>query len=105
MFKSIKFTMKKNKIKSPFRLKNIIFLVYLYLRKPKKEFLIKKIIVFDRYDIIKIDDFIDFKFCLRKQILINYTSFKPLSRKVSNASSKSLSGIVAEIWVRKHFYI
>ncbi len=58
----------------------------------------KKIIYFYRYDVINIDDVIDFKFCLRQQILINYISFKsPCQNKANGASSKSLCGIAAEI--------
>ena len=64
----------------------------------------KKIIVFYRYDVINIDDVIDFKFCLRQQILINCISFEsPCQNKANGASSKSLCHIVAEIWVLKHF--
>ncbi len=91
MFKSIKFTMMKNKTKSPFRLKNIIFSCISLFRKAKKGILNEKIIVFYRYDVINIDDVIDCKFCLRQQIEIDYISFKsPFQDKANDASSKSL---------------
>ena len=79
-------------------MKNRLFSSLSVFRNAKKGILNEKIIVFYRYDVINIDDAIDFKFCLRQQIQINYTSFKsPHQNKANGASIKSLCGIVAEI--------
>ena len=51
----------------------------------------KKIIVFYRYDVKNIDDVIDFKFCLRQQILINYISFESPAQKKGNGASGQVS--------------
>ncbi len=44
----------------------------------------KKIIVFYRYDVMNIDDVIDFKFCFRQQILLNYISFESPCQNKAN---------------------
>ncbi len=53
---------------------------------------------FHKYDVMKNYDIIDSKFCLRKQILMNYISFERLyQNKANDTFSNFICGIVAEI--------
>ncbi len=55
--------MKKSRKKSLLRLKNKLFSSLSIFKEAKKGFLSEKIVGLYKYDVIKIDDVIDSKFC------------------------------------------